>query len=180
MPSFRPRRPPTLPLALLALLVAACVPRAAPPPPAPPPRPTPAPVAPPPPLAANWEDWPRTPGTWRYERDARGSRAMFGAAGSDALAVLRCDLGTRQVYLSRSGTVAGAMTIRTSAMARALAAQSTGGTPPYVAVALSPRDALLDAIAFTRGRFAIEQPGLAPLVLPPYAEVARVIEDCRA
>lgn len=176
MPSFLLRRLATL---SFALLVAACVPRAAPPPPAPPPRPTPAPVAPPPPLAANWEDWPRTPGTWRYERDARGSRAMFGSAGSDALAVLRCDLGTRQVYLSRSGTVAGAMTIRTSAMTRALAVQPTGGTPPYVAVSLSPRDALLDAIAFTRGRFAIEQPGLAPLVLPPYAEVARVIEDCR-
>lgn len=177
---FPYRRPARWAVALLGLPVAACVPQAAPPPaPAPAPRPTATRVAPPPPLAANWEDWPRTPGNWRYERDARGSRALFGLVGSDAIAVLRCDLGTRQVYLSRSGTAAGPLTIRTSSTTRALSAQPTGGTPPYVAAALAPRDALLDAMAFTRGRFTIEQSGTAPLVLPPYAEVARVIEDCR-
>jgi hypothetical protein len=57
--------------------------------------------------------------------------------------------------------------------------QPTGGTPPYVATALAATDPLLDAIAFSRGRVTLEQAGLAPLVVPPYAEVARTIEDCR-
>ena len=121
-----------------------------------------------------------TPGTWRYERDARGSRALFGVSGADALAVLRCDAAARAIYLSRSGGAAGAFTIRTTALTRTLAAQPTGATPSYAAAALGSRDPLLDAIAFSRGRFTIEQPGTAPLVLRPWAEVARVIEDCRA
>lgn len=120
------------------------------------------------------------PGTWRYERDARGSRALFGIPGSEALAVLRCDLASHAVYLSRAGSAAGAMTVRTTSTTRALTVQPTGGALPYVAVALAPRDALLDAIAFSRGRFTMEQPGIPPLVLRPWAEVSRVIEDCRA
>ena len=43
----------------------------------------------------------------------------------------------------------------------------------------APNDPLLDAIAFSRGRFVIEQTGQPPLVLPPHAEIGRVIEDCR-
>jgi hypothetical protein len=171
-----------LPAVLLVLLgfVAACVPRVAPPPPVAAPTPTPAPMPMPTPTAADWQDWPVTPGTWRYERDARGSRALFGTPGADAVAVLRCDLSARAVYLSRAGAAPGGFTIRTSSTTRTIAAQPTGGTPAYVAAALTARDPLLDAIAFSRGRFTVEQPGAAPLVLRPWAEVSRVIEDCRA
>ena len=63
-------------------------------------------------------------------------------------------------------------------MARTLAVQPTGGTPAYVAVALTPRDALLDAMAFSRGRFIVEQAGAPTLVIPAWAEVPRVTEDC--
>lgn len=171
-------RPVVLP-AVLAL-VAGCVPRVAPPPPPAVPTPAPVPTPTPTPTAADWQDWPVTPGNWRYERDARGSRALFGTPGADAAAVLRCDLTARAVYLSRAGGTSGAFTIRTSSTTRSIAAQPTGGTPAYVAAALSPRDPLLDAIAFSRGRFTVEQSGTAPLVLRPWAEVSRVIEDCRA
>jgi hypothetical protein len=46
-------------------------------------------------------------------------------------------------------------------------------------VQLQARDPLLDQIAFSRGRFTIEAPGAAMLVIPAWPEAARVIEDCR-
>lgn len=171
------RRIPTL---AALTLVSACVapPTDAPPPPppvriAPPPPPAPAP------LAADWRDWPLTPGTWRYESDPRGSRALFGLGGSDARLVLRCDRTERQIHLSRPGSQPGALTIRTSSTTRALAVRPTGGAVPYVAATLGVRDPLLDAMAFSRGRFVVEQAGGGALVVPAWAEVARVIEDCR-
>jgi hypothetical protein len=93
--------------------------------------------------------------------------------------VLRCDLAERRLFLSRPGTAAGPATLRTSSTARQLALQPTGGTPAYVAAPLQPNDPILDAIAFTRGRFTLEQPGVPPLVVPAWAEPARVAEDCR-
>ncbi|WP_375272286.1 hypothetical protein [Sphingomonas sp.] len=176
-------RPPVRPLLrvlppMALLWVAACVapPRA--PTPVDAPRPTPT-LAPPRPAPVDWQDWPRTPGTWTYQRDARGSRALFGTAGRDALAVLRCDRGERRLFLSRPGSATAPFTIRTTSTTRSVAAQPTGGTPPYAATAFAPTDPLLDAIAFSRGRFTIEQAGTPALVLPPYAEIGRVIEDCR-
>jgi hypothetical protein len=161
------------------LLVLGCVPRPVPAPPTPAPPPAaPARPAPPPP-AVDWPDRAVTPGTWRYERDARGSRALFGTVGADALVVLRCDAGARAVYLSRAGSASAPLVVRTTALTRTLAVRPTGGTPPYAAVALTPRDPLLDAMAFSRGRVAIEQAGTAVLTLPSWAEIARVVEDCR-
>ncbi|WP_019517736.1 hypothetical protein [Sphingomonas sp. Mn802worker] len=166
------------PMALLWMAACVAPPRA--PTPVDVPRPAAAPtVAPPPPAPVDWQDWPRTPGTWSYGRDARGSRALFGTPGQDALAVLRCDLGERRIFLSRSGTATSSFAIRTTALTRSVTARSTGGTPPYVAAAFAPNDPLLDAVAFSRGRFVIEQAGMPALVLPPYAEIGRVIEDCR-
>ena len=168
-------------LSTLSLLlgVGACVapPRA--PAPVDLPRPTPT-LALPTPAPVDWQDWPRTPGTWTYQRDARGSRALFGTVGQDARAVLRCDRAERRLFLSRSGAATTPFTIRTTSTTRSIAAQPTGGTPPYVATAFALNDPLLDAMAFSRGRFVIEQAGTPALVLTPYAEIGRVIEDCRA
>ena len=168
-----------LPVLTLAVAIAACVPQAKAPPPAPvlPPVPVPAPA--PAPLGTDWRDWPVTPGIWRYDRDARGSIARFGVAGSDAALTLRCDLAPRRVYLSLVGGVATSVTIRTSSTDRALAMQPTGGVPPYVAATLAPNDPLLDAMGFSRGRFVVTRAGMAPLVIPAWAEIERVTEDCR-
>ena len=46
-------------------------------------------------------------------------------------------------------------------------------------VDLAPNDSLLDAMAITKGRFAVEVEGEQTLYLPAWAEVSRVIEDCR-
>lgn len=166
-------------LILASLAVAACVPAGEPP--AAPPPPTPIVAAPPPPEAAlgpDWRDWPATPGGWSYARDARGSVALFGRAGADALVSLRCDSGDRRMYLSVAGAPAAA-TLRTSSTTREVALRPTGGAQAYAAATLAPTDPLLDALAFSRGRFTVERPGQAPLVVPAYAEVGRVTEDCR-
>jgi hypothetical protein len=163
---------------LLALAVAGCVAPSEPPPPPTPPSPPPPPLRPAP-LAADWRDWPLTAGTWRYEREARGTRAMFGTGSGDARLVLRCDLAARRLFLARAGAAVGALTVRTSSTTRAVGVKPVGGPTPYVASEHEPRDPLLDAIAFSRGRFVIEQAGAATLVVPVYAEIGRVIEDCR-
>lgn len=175
-----------IPLLILISLLGSCV--AAPSaPPVPPTRvPVVAPAAPPPapvPVAnrGDWRDWPLTPGDWVYRQDARGSIALFGRPGADAEVTLRCDRQAGTLYLSRRGaaTAASSMMIRTTSTVRALAVRPTGGTPPYLAIALAVRDPIIDAIGFSRGRFVIEQPGLPTLVVPAWAEILRVAEDCR-
>lgn len=162
------------------LAIAGCVGQPAPPKltprPIAAPRPAPAPAVP---QAADWRDWAVTPGDWVYRVDGRGSIALFGTPGADALLTLRCDRQANTVYLSRAGQATTPLTLRTSTLARSLSVRPTGATPLYVAVALAPRDALLDAMAFSRGRFLVEQPGMPTLVVPAWAEVGRVTEDCR-
>jgi hypothetical protein len=41
-------------------------------------------------------------------------------------------------------------------------------------------DPLLDALAFSRGRFAVSVSGTPALVVPPWPEIARLVEDCRS
>ena len=166
-----------LPVAVL-LGVGACVPAREPPAP-PPPRPVPVVALPPTPGPSDWRDWPVTPGTWAYRRDGRGSIALFGSMGADARLTLRCDAGTRRLYLSREGVVAAPLSVRTSTLTRSLPMQPTGGTPAYVATALAADDPLLDAMAFSRGHFTAEQQGAPTLVVPAWPEIGRVAEDCR-
>ena len=163
------------------LLIAGCASKPEPPKPVPKPvvvpRPAPAPVSPP--QGADWRDWAVTPGDWVYRVDGRGSIALFGVPGADAVLTLRCERSAGTVYLSRAGVGTAPLVVRTSSLARTLAVQPTGAAPAYVALGLAPRDALLDAMAFSRGRFIVEQAGAPTLVVPAWAEVGRVIEDCR-
>ena len=68
------------------------------------------------------------------------------------------------------------MTISTSAMTRTVDAQ---GSAAGIQVAFASRDPLLDAMAFSRGHFAVEVAGVAAVYAPSWPEVSRVIEDCR-
>ncbi|MBK6707357.1 MAG: hypothetical protein IPG54_07635 [Sphingomonadales bacterium] len=172
------------PLILLPLLaLAACVPSKPEPVPQPKPQPVPPPVviAPQPVRpAGEWVDWPIEPGTWVYRADTRGSLALFGPAGANATVTLRCDKARARIFLSVSGTAQGSpMVVRTSSTMKSLVASQASTAPPYVAAELLPRDAILDAIAYSRGRFAIEIAGLRPMAIPNWAEIGRVIEDCR-
>ena len=159
-------------LGMLAAL-ASCASRPEAPPPPPPPRPAPVILAPrppsPPPPALAWEDMALTPGSWRYSAGASGPVAVYGSAAGASFSV-RCSQ-TRQILVTREGVgSSGLMTIRTTSTARSFEANDAS---------LAPSDPILDAIAFSRGRFSVDSPGLPLLIIPAWPEPARVIEDCR-
>jgi hypothetical protein len=170
-----------LPVFVLMALSACAAP---PPPPAPQPAPAPKPVpVTPPPLqkpAGEWIDWPLSAGDWVYRQDERGSIALFGPAGQNATLTLRCDTARRRVYLARAGSgTAGRMVIRTNSTLKEFNVSPTGATPAYLAADIMPNDPILDAIALSRGRFAIEVDGQTPVAIPTWAEITRIVEDCR-
>ena len=132
---------------------------------------------------SDWLDLPVTPGAWRWQRVGSESIASFGTGGHDAVwMVCRPGIGI-DITLADApfGDGPVSTTISTSTMVRTLAAQARRGDPPLApTVTLAARDPLLDAMAFSRGRFVIAAQGAAPLVLPAWPEVSRVIEDCRS
>lgn len=162
------------------VLLAGCVPPGAPPAPrtVPSPGPRPAPVVPAPPPVGDWRDLPRTPGDWQYRGLGTGSTATYGARGAAPVATLTCDRAAGQVTMAFATPrpVAGAVTVRTTSTQRSLSVQPMAGG---VGFALPAGDRLLDAIGFSRGRFVVEGTGIGRLVLPAWAEILRVTEDCR-
>ncbi len=133
---------------------------------------------------ASWEDSPASPGEWVYRQDKRGSIALFGPTGADALFAVRCDAEAKRVYLTHTGQFAagesGKMTIRTTSALKTFAAANTGGTPPLVAAELAAGEPHLDMMAYSRGKFVVQIKGTPDLVVPSWPEIARVVEDCRA
>jgi hypothetical protein len=123
-------------------------------------------------------DAPLTPGDWSYE----AGTARFGEPTETILA-MSCRGGT--MTITRAGGTGSQMSmmIHTEAMSRSISvpvvATDDGRGMGSISAALSPTDALLDAMAFSKGRFAVEVPGLPTLYIPSYPEVTRVIEDCR-
>jgi len=171
-----------LPLIAPLMVLAACVPapqQTPAPVPAPAPTPASAPVvqAPPPPAFENWIDAPVTAGNWSYA----GGLAQFGQPGYQPFLTLRCDPAARAVEITRAAAVTGAqpMIVRTETLERSLATSPARSDPSSIVAILPARDPLLDAMAFSRGRFAIEVAGLTSLYIPSWPEVTRVIEDCR-
>ncbi len=142
------------------------------------PVPRPAPLALPP---ADWRDAPQTPGNWSWAMVAGRSTASFGLPGAAPLAVLSCDRAAGQVQLVRAGYAATAvpLAVATSNLRRPLMSDPARSPAGWLVVPLAARDPLLDAIAFSRGRFALEAAGLETLYLPAWPELSRVIEDCR-
>lgn len=171
-------------IAATCIALASCVtapPEPEPAPPAPAPSPAPAPPPPEQPAYDNWMDAPRTPGDWYFRTTASGSQAVYGPANSEAIFALTCNRAERTVTLTRAGSAAGATTmhIRTETRERTLSAQAAGAGLSTIAATLPATDPLLAAMAFSKGRFAVETQGLATLYIPSWPEVTRVIEDCR-
>lgn len=137
------------------------------------PRPSPtATAAPLPRPTIDWREARVTPGNWVWSNAGGRSVARF----ADGLFTMRCDQSA--VVLARRGSGEGQVpvSISTSAMTRTLSGTGSAGE---IVLSLSARDPLLDAMAFSRGHFAVEVAGLAPLYMPSWPEVSRVIEDCR-
>lgn len=163
------------------LILASCV---APPrefsAPAPAPTPVPAPAPPPVPQPKEWRDWALTPGVWRYVSEGASSTAIFGVAGAPPLLTVRCEMPARRVVFEAvAARTGGQMIVRTTFGAASWPLQPSSASSAQFVAVRAPGDATLDQIAFSRGRFLIEVPGAAPLVLPTWAEITRVVEDCR-
>ena len=107
---------------------------------------------------------PLAAGQWSYAATATGGEARYGAHVS-----LLCDKPTRTMTITRPGAPLGALTILTDMQTRTI--------PPNGR--LSAYDPLLDAMAFSRGRFLISGGSGAVLAVPSWPEAARAIEDCR-
>jgi hypothetical protein len=76
------------------------------------------------------------------------------------------------------GAAAPLLTVWTSSQTRALPASFNPATQNLTAE-VAASDSLLDAIAFSRGRFGVSVSGAGVMVVPTWAEVARVVENCR-
>lgn len=168
-------------LVTVALALASCAgPRVIPNPEPSTPAPLPAPrLSPVPstPAPKGWADFPATPGDWRWSNEGGQSTARF--AGGRL--VLRCNPTLRTVRIERAEpalatSTAATLRVVTQTQTRAFSTVAQAGAH---GVDLPARDPLLDAMAFSKGRFAIEATGLATLYVPSWTEVSRVVEDCR-
>lgn len=174
--------PPVIAAAALSLVLAGCVSSKAPPTPGPPIVPAALPAVPQPSAVAaapkDSRDAPQTDGAWSWSLSGGQSTARFAAAGGAVLATLHCDKSGGRVLLSRAGTMSAAtpMAVETTSVRRPLFGDPQAG---WLTAAIPATDPLLDAIAFSRGRFALEAAGLATLYLPTWPELTRVVEDCR-
>jgi hypothetical protein len=122
---------------------------------------------------------PPVPGEWSYAPAAGGSEAVFRNANGTPLLWLRCTRVTREVSVARpAAAAASTINVWTSSTVQSLPASydARSGRVSFGKWAFDP---LFDAMAFSRGRIGVVAGGEAPLVVPPWEEVARVIEDCR-
>jgi len=129
----------------------------------------------------DWMDEAATPGSWGYEDRGNLKLAVFTTPTRGAAFAIQCLAPSREIALIMAGqsVASPTMQVRTESTSRAIAATLSIGELSNVAAALRSDDPLLDAMALSKGRFAVETEGLPPLILPSWAEVSRVIEDCR-
>lgn len=141
-------------------------------------------------------DAPQTVGDWRY--DGPFASSNFFAGGDDPVAprfeatqasfgndpdrrsfMIVCDLTNRAVRLIRPGTFERSPTMRIVTETRDESFHTLSHSGRYAAVELPVDAPLLDAMAITKGRVAVEMEGHQPLHMPAWPEISRVVEDCR-
>ncbi len=117
-------------------------------------------------------------GDWTWGPVSGGTRASYGDLSGGSLFSLTCNRAARAVVLMRTSSITtpATMQITTTYGARSFTASPV---PGGLAITLAANDPQLDAMAFSRGRFAVFTSGAPTLYLPSWAEVGRVIEDCR-
>ena len=119
-------------------------------------------------------------GTWSYTPGAVVSEARFTDASGATQLTIRCTRATRRVTVTKPASAASP-TIWVWTSSRTKSVPASFDAPSLQASAeFAPFDPLLDAIAASRGRIGFSVSGGAPLVVPPWPEIGRVVEDCRA
>jgi hypothetical protein len=122
---------------------------------------------------------PALAGGWSYSPVAGGSEARFADAQGNPQLWLHCARATRRVSIAKpAGGAAPFVNVWTSSLTRSVPASFNPATG-RLTIELAAFDPLLDALAMSRGRVGFTVPPQPALVVPPWAELARVIEDCR-
>lgn len=119
-------------------------------------------------------------GNWSYSVTGDGSEAMFAIATGAPQLWAHCTRATRRVLISKPASAAAPfLNVWSSSAQRNLPSGFNPATGRLTAE-VGAYDPLLDALANSRGRVVVGVSGQAPLVMPPWPELARVIEDCRS
>ena len=119
-------------------------------------------------------------GDWSYAQVADGSEAVFTNVSKYPQLWVHCSRATRHVTIARAATApAAVMNVWTSSVTRT-EPSSFNPSSGRLTIDFTNYDPLLDAIATSRGRLGFAIGNAPALVVPAWAEVARVIEDCRA
>jgi hypothetical protein len=118
-------------------------------------------------------------GIWSYAQTADGSQATFGTATALPQLTIHCTRATRRISISRPASAAAPfLNVWTTAQSRQLPA-SFNPLTNRITADLPAFDTLFDAIAFSSGRFSVAVSNAPALIVPAWAEPARVVEDCR-
>ncbi len=147
----------------------------------------PLPPPPPPPTAADWRDIPMPAGDWTWGVRPGGSAARFGVVDQLPIAILQCDraFGVVRIALPVDAALNPSPAPRAATITTSTSSGTVTAEPRVIdglatlAIALPVSNRLLDAMAFSRGRFRVEIAGLPTVVAPSWSEVGRVVEDCR-
>ena len=122
---------------------------------------------------------PAAAGSWSYGVSQGASDAIFRDASGNPQLTVRCNRATRRIIFIRPASApAPTLQLWTSSAARSLPATFDLATA-RISAEVPAFDRLLDALAFSRARFAVGVAGSAPLVVPNWPEATRAIEDCR-
>jgi hypothetical protein len=119
-------------------------------------------------------------GNWTYAPTSEGSAASFTDSSGKSQLTIHCTRSSRRVKILKTATAASPLLwIWTSSQNKSLPASydASGGR---IVADVSAYDPILDAIASSRGRIGFSASGVGALVVPPWADVGRVVEDCRA
>ena len=127
----------------------------------------------------DYSNSPLLPGTWSYLAVQGGSNARFVDSTGTIRISVGCNKTSRGVTIARtSAAPAASLSIWTSTSSRNQPAMWEQPAQRVIAT-FNARDTMLDAIVFSRGRFAVSMPGAEAFVIPTGPEPARIIEDCR-
>lgn len=119
------------------------------------------------------------PGNWSWGQVVDGSEVMFADSSARPQLTIRCTRSTRTVTIAKPATGAAPfLHVWTSSQSRNLPASFNPATA-QLSASVTAFDPLLDALASSRGRIGVSVAGTPALVVPPWSEVSRVIEDCR-
>ena len=118
-------------------------------------------------------------GSWSYAPAPDGGEAVFANASGSPQLWVHCTRSTRRVTISKPDiSAAPFVNVWTSSLTRSVAS-TYNSTTGRLTIDLANFDPLLDALVSSHGRIAFSVAQRPPVVVPPWAEVARVVEDCR-